>query len=85
LRIVNAFETCCWRRMLNIKLTGRITKDEVFQKAKEERLFLKIKRKNGSYSLIGHIIRNGEFSVNILKGTIFGKKGCRKPSTTMLK
>jgi len=35
--------------------------------------------------LIGHIIRNGEFSVNILEGAISGKKGRRKTSTTILK
>jgi hypothetical protein len=32
----NAFETCCWRRMLKIKWTDRITNDEVFQRAKEK-------------------------------------------------
>jgi len=32
-------------KMLTIKWTDRITNDEVFQKAKEERLFLKIKKK----------------------------------------
>jgi hypothetical protein len=35
-RVVNAFETWC-RRMLKIKWTDRITNDEVFQRAKEER------------------------------------------------
>jgi len=40
-RIVNAFETRCWRRMLKIKFTDRLTNDEVFQRAKEERLLLK--------------------------------------------
>ena len=39
-RIINAFEKWCWRRMLKIKWTDRITNDEVFQKAKEE-IFLK--------------------------------------------
>jgi len=39
-RVVNAFETWSWRRMLKIKWTDRITKDEVFQRAKEERLLL---------------------------------------------
>jgi hypothetical protein len=39
-RVVNAFETWCWRRTLKIKWTDRITKDEVFQRAKEERLLL---------------------------------------------
>jgi len=41
-RIINTFETWDWRRMLKIKWTARITNDEVFQRAKEERLFLKI-------------------------------------------
>ena len=41
-RITNAFETWRWRRMLKIKWTDRITNDEVFQRAKEERLLLKI-------------------------------------------
>jgi len=41
-RVVNAFETGCWRRMLKIKWTDRIRTDEVFQRAKEERLLLKI-------------------------------------------
>jgi len=40
-RIINAFETWCWRRMLKIKLTDRIRND-VFQRMKEERLLLKI-------------------------------------------
>jgi len=35
-RIISAFETWCWRRMLKIKWTDRITNDEVFQRAKEE-------------------------------------------------
>jgi hypothetical protein len=39
--VVNAFEAWSWRRMLEIKWTERIMNDEVFQRAKEERLFLK--------------------------------------------
>jgi hypothetical protein len=31
-----------WRGMLKVKWTRRITSDEVFERAKEERLFLKI-------------------------------------------
>jgi hypothetical protein len=36
-RVVNVFETGCWRRMLKIKWTDRIANDEVFQRAKEDR------------------------------------------------
>ena len=42
---INAFETWCWRRMIKIKWTDRITISEVFQKVKEERLLLKIIKK----------------------------------------
>jgi hypothetical protein len=37
-RVINVFETWCWRRMLKIKWTDRITSDEVLQRAKEERI-----------------------------------------------
>ena len=43
--VVNGFETGCWRRMLKIKWTDRITNGEVFQRTKEERLLLKILKK----------------------------------------
>jgi hypothetical protein len=61
----------CWRGMLQIKWTDRITNDEVFERAKKERLLSKILQ-NGSYSWIGHIIRHNEFVVNILEGAISG-------------
>jgi hypothetical protein len=41
-KLIKTFETPFWRRTLKIKWTVRITSDEVFQSAKEERLLLKI-------------------------------------------
>jgi hypothetical protein len=41
-RVVNVFGTWCWRRMLKIKWTDRITNFEVYERAKEGRLLLKI-------------------------------------------
>jgi len=41
-KVVNAFETWCWRRMLKIKWTDRIMNYEIFQRTKEERLLLRI-------------------------------------------
>jgi len=73
-RVINAFETRCWRRMLKIKWTDRIKNEEVFRKVKKERLFLKMLN-NRRHSWIGHIIRHNEFVVNILERTISGKKG----------
>jgi len=70
IKIINAFETRCWRRMF--KKMDRIGNDEVFQRVKEG-LLLKI-LKNRRPSWIGHTIRHDEFVVNVLEGTIFGKK-----------
>ena len=61
-------------KMLKIKWTDRITSDEVFQRAKEERLLLKI-LKNRRHSWIGHTIRHNEFVVNIREGAMSRKKG----------
>jgi len=82
--VANAFETWCWRRMLRIKWTYRITNDEVFQSAKEVILLLKIK-KNRHHSWIGHTVRHNEFAVTILEGAIFGKNGEGRPGLQYLK
>jgi porphobilinogen deaminase len=70
-------------RMLSIKWTDRITKDEAFQTAKEERLLFKTLQ-NRCYSLIGHTIRHNEFVVNILAGAIYGKKAVGKSGPRIL-
>ena len=70
--------------MLQIKWTDRITNDEVFQRAKEEKLLLKI-LKNRRHSWMGHIIRHNEFAVNILEGAISGKKAVGRPRLQYLK
>jgi hypothetical protein len=70
--------------MLKMKWTDRITNDEVFQRAEEERLLLKI-LKNRHHPWIGHTLRHNDFVVNILEGEISGKKGHGKTSTKVLK
>jgi hypothetical protein len=79
-KVVNAFETWCWRRMLKMKWTGRITND-VFQRAKEKNITFKNLKKNRRHSWIGHT----EFVVNILEGTISGKKAVGSPRLQYLK
>jgi len=69
---------------VKIKWTYRITIDENFQMAKEERLLLKI-LKTRRHSWIGHKIRHNEFAVNILEGAIFGKKAVGRPGLQYLK
>ena len=70
--------------MLKIKWTDRITNGEVFQRAKEEGVLLKI-LKNRRHSLIWHTIRHNEFVLNILEGAIFAKKAMGRPGLQYLK
>jgi hypothetical protein len=59
--------------MLKMKWTVTVTRGEVFQRAKEERLLFKM-LKNRHHSWIGHVIRHNEFVVNSLEGAISGEK-----------
>jgi hypothetical protein len=67
--------------MLKIKWTYRITNDEVFQMAKEERLLLE----NIRHLWIRYIIRHNEFVVNVLDGANSGKKAVGRPRLQYLK
>jgi hypothetical protein len=58
--------------MLKIEWIDRITEGEVLQRAKGERLLLKISE-NRRDLWIGRIIRYNGFVVNILGGAISGK------------
>jgi len=64
--------------MLKIKWTGRVRNDEVYRRAKEERLLLKI-LKNRRHSWIGHTLRHNEFVINILEGAISGERAVGRP------
>jgi hypothetical protein len=64
--------------MLKIKWTKKITNDEVFQRAKEERLLSKI-LKNRRHSWVRHTVRCNEFVVSILEGAISGKRAVGRP------
>ena len=58
--------------------------DEVFQRAKEESLLLKI-LKNRLDSWTGHTVRHKEFVENTLEGAISGKKAVGRPRLQYLK
>jgi hypothetical protein len=53
-------------KMLKIKWTDRRITNEFFQRAKEERLLLKILN-NRLHSWIGHTIRHNELVLNIFE------------------
>ena len=71
--------------ILTIESSRKIKNDEVFQRAKEERLLLKIKKKNRRHSWIGHTVRHNQFVVNILEGAIFGENAVGRPGLQYLK
>jgi porphobilinogen deaminase len=62
----------------------KIMNDEVFKRAKEERILLKV-LENRCHSWIGHTIRHNKFVVNILEEAISGKKAMEKPLLQYLK
>ena len=64
--------------MLKIKWADKITNDKILQRAKEERLILRILN-NRRHSWIGHTIRNNEFVANILEEAISGIKAVEIP------
>jgi hypothetical protein len=72
-------------RSVKNKMDDRITNGEIFQRAKEERLLSKIKKKNRRHSWIGHTVRGNECVVNILEGAIYGKKAVGRPRLQYLK
>ena len=83
-RVINAFETWCWRRMLKIKWTDRITNEEVFRRVKDDRLLLKILN-NRRHSWIGHIIRHKWVCSKHYGRSNIREKGHGKTSTTIPK
>lgn len=83
-RAINAFEVWCWRRMLRVKWTDRVTNEEVFQRAEEERCLMNI-LKDRRHSWIGHIIRHNEFTLSILEGIVTGQRGRGRPRLQYLK
>jgi hypothetical protein len=77
-------------RSLNTLLTATgiwcltFKNDQFFQRAKEERLLLKILQ-NRRQSWIGHTIRRNEFVLNILEEAISGKRAVGRPRLHYLK
>ena len=59
--------------MVKIKWTDRIRNDEVFQRAKEERLLLKI-LKNRRHLWKEQTVRHNEFVANIFEGQYLEKR-----------
>ena len=72
---LEAFEMWCYRRLLKISWTQRVTNKAVLQRLNKEReLLLKIKKRKTAY--LGHIVRNEKYEILqlIIQGKIEGRR-----------
>ena len=77
---LSAFEMWCYRRMLRISWTDKMTNEEVLEKVEiDERLYITIQTKKLKY--FGHIIRqSGEpLYRTVLDGKVNGARGRGRP------
>ena len=79
---LSACEMWCYRRMLRISWTEKVSNEEVLERAKiKKRLYNIIQTKKLQY--FGHIIRqNGDtLHRTVLHGKVNGSRGCGRPRT----
>lgn len=77
-RRLEAFELWCYRRMLKIKWTDRISNLEVLERINEGRTLMKTIQKRRS-TLIGHILRHEGLLHTIIEGKLDGKNAIGRP------
>lgn len=73
---LEAFEMWCYRRMLRISWTYRVTNEAVLQRMQKEKEIMKtVKQRKLSY--FGHIMRNNKYNLLqlIMQGKFDGKRG----------
>ena len=82
---VNAFEMWCYRRILKIRCTDRVTNREILNRMQTKLHFLKntIRRK---MEYAGHALRgsSGLSHLQILEGRVEGKRKVGRPKRTWL-
>jgi len=74
-RNVDAFEMWCYRRMLKVKWTDRVTNDEVLTRMGAQRCLWNMLT-NRRDRLVGHILRHESLTNTVLEGMVEGEN-CR--------
>jgi len=71
-RRINAFEQWCYRRLLKIKWTDKISNEEVLKRMNEDELCLYKNIQKQKMSFTGHVLRgsSGEATLQILEGKL---------------
>jgi len=72
IRRINSFEQWCYRRMLKIKWTDRVSNDEVLHRIKEKELCLYNSIKKQKLAFAGHVLRgsSGKELLAVLEGKL---------------
>ena len=82
---VNAFEQWCYRRILKIKWTDKVTNAEVLERLQTSMHFLcRMKKRKLEYA--GHVLRgsSGETHLCLLEGRVCGKRPQGRPRLTWM-
>ena len=82
-RRIDAFEMWCWRKLLRIPLTARVTNTEVLDRIKPgSSLEAKITRLRLTY--FGHVMRANSLEKSIMLGMVSGNRRRGRPRTRWL-
>lgn len=80
---LEAFECWCYRRMLGIKWTDRVTNDEVFRRVNENRSLINVlKTRRGKW--IGHLLRHDSLPQRLLEGMVEGQRYRGRPRSSYI-
>ena len=77
-RKIQSFELWCYRRMLKIRCTDRVTNEEVLRRMGTTPCLLKM-TKQRRHRWIGHILRHDSLLATILEGTLEGRNYRGRP------
>lgn len=86
MNLLESFEMWCYRRILKIPWTARVTNEDVLKRIGKTRELLKaIKKRKTAY--LGHVIRGDKYNILqlILEGKIEGKRGIGRKQLSWLR
>lgn len=80
---LEAFELWCYRRMLKIAWSDRVTNEEVLIRIGEQRKLLST-IKSRKLRLFGHLVRHDSLQKRLIEGQLNGRRVRGRPMTTWM-